>query len=687
MKEAQIPDRVSQISEKDFWDSLRIPREKKHAALLEQAIALGRDGNKEAAYAALAAYHRAALAREWREIREARLKMPSPAPKVLRDLLRLKINVWHGHLVQFERRIDWARPGLDLVGLHTLYWFNPALTAFIQTGDPRWRAFIIDILTQYDEAAHHPRLRRVLERYVFGFQSVWTKWPILLACYLAFIHADDLPLRTLEGLLKTFLSFGRALDWKMRDYQPACNLFAVTIPTLLQIARVLPEFAESSRWDRKAVRLTVEHARKGYFKDGGNRERIWGYGIMHLEALTRAYEAGRRYGGLGRHEHEIGRAVRQGCRWYAKTAGPSPHEWFPTYGDAGWGGWNCLKSIRDMAPFLPQAADGSFGVDRARSYLLKPSGFAVMRNGNRTESTHLNLNFGRFAGWHSHWDLLSMNLWSQGEPLLEELCRFGPYGNPLNTVFRAPESHNLTLIDGMIYDSREVEGRDVRWFSNDIVDYFSAYHRAYRYFVFGRQGLNVSPNIEAVVRRTILFVKNPGYVVVLDSVRDLNAPNFNHAISQYWHSPLPFQVLGPGRVRTQGKRACLLVYAQMEGLHRLDTGTDFEGAEMGRYRDTYARYSLRARRWMAVDHHPGILGFTTVLYPFTGKLPEIRVRSLPTSHSALWRTEAIEVTTPSGKDSIILNPELRKEFAWGGGAAACRAYVKLGNRRGEQRIP
>lgn len=681
-----LPRRVTQIGEQEFWSSLRVPGGPAHAPLA-RAIALGRKNQRAEAYAALAEYHRTALVREWREIRATRLKMPAPTHAALRDLWRLKINVWHGHIVQFDRRIDWARPDLDLVGLHTLHWLDPAVTAFIQTGAPRWRTFLLDILAQYDAVAHHPRWRRAVEPYVFEFQSVTSKWPILLACYLAFLHADDPPLRALACLMKTFLSFGRALDWKMKRYVPAYNLFAVSIPTLLAVARVFPEFAESSRWDRKAARLTMAHARHGYFADGGSRERIWGYGILHLEGLTRAYEVGLRYGGLGRYDREIRRAILRACRWYAKTVGPAPHEWFPTYGDAGWGGWNCLKTIRDLARFLPQAADGSFGVDRAKSYMLKPSGFAVMRNGSAPEATQINVNFGRFAGWHAHWDLLSMNLWSQGAPLLEELCRFGPYSNPLDTLFRAPESHNLTLIDGMVYDSRLVEGRDVQWFSNACVDYFSATHRAYRFFVYGRDASPVSPNIEALVRRTILFVKNPGYIVVLDAVRDLNSPYFNRAISQYWHAPFPFQVVGPDRVRTRGERACLLIFPRRAGLHRLDTGTDFAGAEVAHYGDAYARYSLRARRWMAVDHHAGILGFTTVLYPFTGCMPPVTVRALPIATDKLWKTEILDVSGPHGRDRIVLNPERLAGFGWRGKPFTTRAGVWLGGGRGGCVVP
>ncbi|MBI2438116.1 MAG: heparinase II/III family protein, partial [Lentisphaerae bacterium] len=356
---------------------------------------------------------------------------------------------------------------------------------------------------------------------------------------------------------------------------------------------------------------------------------------------------------------------------------------FPTYGDAGWGTHDRLPTIQAMAHCLPEfAKDPLLGVDRAKSYLLKSSGFAIMRNGNERKSSYVNISFGAFAGWHSHWDLLSLNFWSQGAPLLEELCRFGPYSNPLDQMFRAPESHNLMLIDGMIYDSRLVAGRDVQWFSNEMIDYFSAYHRAYRFFVYGRDASPVSPNIEAKVRRTIVLVKDPGYVVVLDSVENINAPNFNDAISQYWHSPRPFRVVGPGRVRTEGNQACLLVYGQTESLHRLDTGIDFAGKEIAHLGHGYERYNLRARRWLPLNHL-GISGFTTVLYPFTGRMPSVTLRSLPSTNGAPWKTEAIEVSGPHGRDRIVLNPECHKGFAVQGRPVTAQALAALGNRRGE----
>lgn len=680
-----FPKRVSDITDRDFWTSLRVPKNRSDTASLKEAIRLGLKGDSPSAWRMLAAYHRHSLGKEWQALRGAHLKSPPPDPAVLQDLLNHKITCWHTQVVQFDKKIDWVPatlPGDCLSGFNYFHWFRPAVTAFIQTGEPRHREFILDIMTQYYDAREHPLWHDVIKHWVFCFLGVHAKWQTMLTSYLALIHSGEVPEHTLEGFLKTFMGFGRAVDQKLGDYIPAYNALAVAMTSLLHIARVFPEFRESAGWDRKATRMVLEHARKGFFEDGGNRERVWGYGTMHLGSLTQAYEAGLRSGGLGRHDREILATIRRACQWYAKTAGPFPHCWFPTYGDAGWGSNDQLTPIRKMAHFLPEAADESFGVDRARSYLLKPSGFAILRNGNEPDSTHLSVNFGRFAGWHSHWDLLSMNLWSQGEALLEEQCRFGPYSNPLDTLFRAPESHNLMLIDGMIYDCREVAGQDVAWFSNDTVDYFSATHRAYRYFVYGREGLNVSPNIEALVRRTILFVKNPGYVVVMDSARDLNSETFNRAISQYWHSPFPFQPLGRDRARTQGEKACLLVHTQPESLHRLDASVDFAGAEVAHLGHAYERHCLRARRWMPLGHK-GIMGFTTILYPFTGGLPQISVKPLATEGGAAWVTEALQISTPVGEDVIMLNPEKRKGFVCNGQKITGRGSVRLGDHRGE----
>lgn len=680
-----VPDNVVTITEKDFWSSLRVPRGCARPDLLRGAIRLGLAGRRDAAYGALAAYHREALADEWARVRSAAASGPAPAEGVLRDLLRRKVTAWHTQVIQFGREIDWIPASLahdSVHGFNYLHWLRPAVTAFIRTGEPRYRAFLIDILTQRAQALHRPEWKDQMPWLTFSALQVHAKWAVMWPSYLALIHSGEVPTETAEGLLKLFLGFGRATAAAFKAYVPANNAFCAANTDFLHLALVLPEFRESAAWRRKATGFLREHARRGFYADGGNRERVWGYGVMHLQALTDGYRTAARHGGLGRADAEILGAIRRGAAWYVQSITPEPWNAFPTYGDAGWSKGDRLESIARLVEGIPGVADPRTDPRRARSALLGSSGFAILRNGSDARSTYANLNVGEFGGWHSHWDLLSMNVWAHGEPLLEELCRFGPYGTPLDVLFRAPESHNQVLIDGMVYDNQRVKGEDVAWHSDARIDYVSAYHRAYRYYCFGQKDdRGITPNIEAVVRRTIVLVKDPGYLVVMDAVSNLNSPSFTRAVSQHWHSPAPFRVAGPGVVRVEGRAGCLLAFAHPEGLQRFDTGVDFTAQEASHLGYAYDRYSLRVRRWMPLDYR-GNVGFLTVIYPFRGRAPALRVRALAVRGGAWWQADAVEVTGPSGRDVIALNPERRKGVALGRQPVRGRAWIRLGRGRG-----
>ena len=679
MARPPYPKRITHISDRDFWAHMRVcaKRARGDVSILREAIKLADAGKYPAAWQRLVEYHRSSLAAEWDLRREEALAAKPVSVQHMKDMLNHKIRAW-SHVVQFGKKIDWAHPGVS-GEFHYLSWFRPAVTAFIQTQDASYREFLEDILTQYGEVHTHPLFDTKVAGAVYGGLLIAGKWPQLMGAYMALINTGDISTKTASGMLRMFMGFGRALtmgDSKNFDLQS--NGSAVANASLLHMSLVQPEYAESAKWMRRAERFIIQKAKKGFFSDGGNFERVWGYGVMHLEGLTAPYKLLERYGMQSKSDEVVIETIRRVYDWYAKTTGPPPERWFPTYGDAGVG--------NTMDNRFPEKSGGALGearrspnVDRTKSYLLPVSGFAIMRNGDESGSTYANINFGSHGGWHSHQDLLSMNVWSQGKMLLEEACRFGTYANPWDTVVRAPEYHNLMLIDGMIYDCLNVTGQDVAWHSDDTIDYFSATQRAYRYFVYGREHSGISPNIEGLIRRTVVLVKDPGYLVVLDSVQDISHSGFNRVISQYWHSPFPFKVMGPNAARTQGRQACLVVYGHTDGLHRMETSVDFAGEEDG---CSYNRYRLRARRWMPVDylHTPG---FATVIYPFTGKMPEIKVEPLKTAGGAPWRTEALRITTPAGRDTIILNPEKLTEFTYRGKSISARARVNLGKKRGE----
>jgi len=685
VKTPPLDECIWSISDEDLWSSIRLLRGREGTQHLAAAVRLGKAGRRERAYAELVAWHRVSLAPEWERIRPAAQKAALPAAQALSDLLKHKITCWHHQVVQFGKKIDWGTDRLardSLHGFHYFGWFHPAINAFVQTGEERYRQFLMDIVTQYYfDARRDPQWNATIRNVVYSVLGIAGKLPAILGAYLALIHTGELPTRTAEAFAKLFLSFGRALDVQLGRFVVS-NHHAAGCNAALRLARLFPEFRESAGWDRTAVRGFYRQITDGFYPDGFHKERVWGYGYFTLSSIATAYQTAQNYGGLGRYDRPFLKAIRRGYRYYAATLGPK--YMMPSNGDCAppHDASNLLKAGQR---FFPKGTDLNLGVDRTRSYCFRDSGFAVLRSGDEPTSSYVNINFGEFGGWHSHQDLLSMNFWSQGVPLLEEVSRFGPYCNPLDVWFRAPEAHNLLLIDGMVCNCHKVRGEDVAWFSSEQVDYFSAYHRAYHYFVFGPED-RISPNINAKVRRTVVMVKDPGYVLVLDSVTDMSAPDFGRAITQMWHSPGQFQILGRDRARTAGREACFLVFPRREGLIKLEPGVDFLKTESAHLGASYDRYNLRARRWMPLAHH-GISGFTTLLYPFTGRMPEVSVQPLPCEGGGLWKTEAIQIAAPGRKDTIILNPERVKGFRAAGQRVACRARIKLGDRRETIVIP
>jgi hypothetical protein len=189
-----------------------------------------------------------------------------------------------------------------------------------------------------------------------------------------------------------------------------------------------------------------------------------------------------------------------------------------------------------------------------------------------------------------------------------------------------------------------------------------------------------------IVRRTVLFVKDPGYLLVLDSVRDEESDRFNRASSLWWHSPQTFRPLGPGLARTDGRQACLLAWAYPESIRRVEIGDDFHPEDLQEpHRPAHESWhSLRLRAWMETSYD-GCLGFASLLFPFTSVPPTVSIRPLPLAGGVRYRAEAFEVATPAGRDLFVLNPERLPGVAFGK-RAITRAMVELGNRRGQFNI-
>lgn len=626
MGHADDPKYLVDIEEDEFWRSLHAPA---GAGPLATAIDLGLDGRTDEAYAALAEFHLTSLA----EGREQAEKADLPSPEELAELTSQPLE-------ELER-LGAAASAAHRVALHML-----------STGDDGPRKFLAALLT----ACYPRRNEVVISRYPFGSQlGSYNHFQLLWHSYLALLATGGIEPTTAAKTLKLVLAIGRALHRQAERYI-VHNIFTAGSYGLFFIARTMSEFKEAEDWDERAVAHMLTDFERSFFSDGGHAERNWGYGAHTLGRLTRVYQHALKTGGLHGGEEEFAEGLRRGYRFFARSLGPK--DLCPGFGDEGLRPMGYVLDKALASGVFPEGETRDLGVDRSRSELMEGTGIAVMRNGSGDDDVYANVTYGDFAGWHSHQDLLSMNLWGGGEVLLEEVPRFGPYEHPLDLLWRGPGAHSQLLVDGFFYDCRPLVGEAVCWHSDERFDFFSACHRAYR---------SVPPNEhrhhllsdDLVVRRTIVFVKDPGYALVLDSVAREDGASFNRATSCWWHSPHGFEALGPGRARTSGTNACLLLSARPDTVRQVEIAPDFrpEDSTTGTHAPMYDQWhSLRMRTWMPVGFE-GRLGFATLLFPFRGPVPDVAVTVRPEDGGVAFQNETYEIQTPRGCDVIALNPE------------------------------
>ncbi|MHB0935574.1 MAG: heparinase II/III family protein [Armatimonadota bacterium] len=520
-----LPASIIDITENAFWRGVRAPG-RGHVEL-KRAIAHGNAGASEDAYAALADYHRTSLADVWAEQCKA-WEAAGPVDEAeIADLLRNRIRGWHATVVDFGETIDWntrAFGSSGLYGFHYMGWVTPAVRQYALTGDERVGAWLARTIRGAFDARHgiEPALGMHPIYYELGARAKLLTMP---QAYLALINRGGATPECCEAVLKLILGCARSLQALQQGYRHG-NWQIAGCGALIQAASWFPEFAESKAWLETGVRGQREHLEQDFFADGCHGERCFGYMHMSVSSIAGPYQAARRIGGYGKEEDAFFRArLRRSYRWLAKALGPKGLH--PAVGDCHFGA--APGMLDDGRPFFPKDADQWLGVDRGQSYFFKPSGFAAMRNGAGDEACYLFHTFGPWSGWHSHLDTTSLSLYAHGEPLLEEVGRFESYDNPRSHAFRAPECHNMVSVEGAHFDNTDAKwraGQRPAWLSTPEIDFLTVRHQAYRHHGLEPQSSNIT------VRRTTVFVKDPGYALVFDTAIPEDTPNPEFALAQ-----------------------------------------------------------------------------------------------------------------------------------------------------------
>jgi len=449
------------------------------------------------------------------------------------EMLRNVIRPWgdvvqdHGDRVDFNREVGQS----GKYGFHYWMWSRPLLMAYVLTGNDaymrkfdelfnRWydqRNSITGSIPKFDVVYYELGLGIRNRTFIEDFLLRWKG------------RSPDTDVR----MLKTVLAAGRWLyeleRWE--GYRPG-NWQVHGSYMLVQIALVFPEFRESARWLELGLERLRAHIREDFFPDGGHSERSpRNYTLAtYLNYRNLVYLLGA-YGRAPGVRREIRASLGRTIDWWLAMITPTGE--IPAINDSQRGLFP-VAVLRDGAALFdrPDALGvlhNLFG-ERTPGHLVLPpftsrhmpaSGFTVMRTDWTPGALYLTVNYGPAAGFHTHRDMLDVEIYACGRPLAVDAGLGLTYDDTLyETWYRSSRAHNMVTVNDSSIEREGTVGEHVRWGSTPLLDFFSGTHRGYRRF-----GITI--------RRQIAFVK-PSYWFFLD---DAVCKRGGDTLSWYLHTP------------------------------------------------------------------------------------------------------------------------------------------------------
>ena len=459
-------------------------------------------------------------------------------------ILRNAIRTWGDTVLQFGEKVDFNRETgqSGKYGFHYWYWCRPLLMAWLLSGDDRYPAKFENLFNTWYEQRNSithwfPDLDVVYYELGLGVRN-----RTFIEFYLQ--RQKSWSLQTHTRMLKTILAAGRWLyeleRWE--GYRPG-NWQIHGSYMLSQIAMVFPEFRESHEWLRMGLLRMSQHLDQDFFADGGHSERCpRNYSLAtylsfrNLAYLLDAY-------GINRDlSLRIRASMGKTIDWWLAMLTPTGE--VPAINDSHRGLFP-TRILKDgsrifdkpdvngiLQHLLHEPVGANAPLPPFISRHMPASGFSIMRSDWTPQALYLSVNYGPAAGFHTHFDLLDVELYAYGKPLAVDAGLGLTYDDPLyEPWYRSSRSHNMVVVNDSNIARDNNQGENVHWGSTGSLDYFSGEHHGYARF-----GVRE--------RRQIAFVK-PSYWFMLD---DLECNRSGDTLSWYFHSPTPLQPSGDGFV-------------------------------------------------------------------------------------------------------------------------------------------
>ena len=570
-----------------------------------------------------------------------------------RELRRNIIRPWGEYVVDFGKQVDFNREvgQSGKYGFHYWWFSRPLLMAYLLTKDTVYLDKFEELFQQWYQQRNaitrgFPELDVVYYELGLGVRN-----RIFIEYYL--LPYNNRSVESHRNMLKTILGAGRWLYELQRweGYRPG-NWQVHGSYMLAQLALVFPEFRESNAWLSIALQRLKEHMEQDFFEDGGHSERaprnytLATYmAFRNLYYLLTAYHAGDDVAG------EIRKRMGNTIDWWITMIAPTGE--IPALNDSQRGLFPTFV-LQDGAeffrkPYMYGVLKNLYSMNQNNSSVTLPSwtsrhmpasGFTVMRTDWTPLALYMNLSYGKFAGFHTHDDMLSFEIYGYGKALAVDAGLGLTYDDPLYIPwYQSSRAHNMVVVNDRNIERKETEGKNLVWSSGTMLDYFSGEHDGYK-----TMGIHV--------RRRIAFVK-PSYWVVVDQ---MNCENAGDTLSWYFHSPTNLIPHGTGYQSSESP-GILVLPANTSISSRTGTG-------MAASTRDFTPGKTEQIDWIAFDkistsgsgNH-----FAVLLYPFKEKPQSMTFTAISDGHfrlSSSSATDDLYYLTSSFKDDEIATDAL-----------------------------
>ncbi|MGA9363577.1 MAG: alginate lyase family protein [Bacteroidota bacterium] len=573
------------------------------------------------------------LLKTYDEIRSYADVNPEERDSILRAadrLVRHEIRTWgdvvldFGQVVNFDKEIGKS----GKYGFHYWIWARPLTTAYVLTGDQRYLEEFDNLFNRWHEQ-RNDITRSIAELDVVYYElGLGIRNRVFIEhCFLPYEGRTS---RTHERMLKTILGAARWLyELEKWEGYRAGNWQIVGSYMLAQIAVVFPEFKESAEWLHMGLQRLEEHMEQDFFEDGGHSERApRNYTLLtylsyrNLYYLLKAYKV--REDLEGRIRESMGRTID----WWIAMLAPTGE--VPAINDSHRGLFP-VGILQDGAEFyrkrevygvlknlLNAAVTDPAPLPLFTSRHMPSSGFTVMRSDWTRDALYMNINYGKFAGFHTHNDLLDFEVYACGKALAVDAGIGLTYDDPLYIPwYQSSKAHNMVVVNDANLVRKDIEGENIVWSSTNGLDFFAGEHRGYAV-------LGVSH------RRQIVFVK-PRYWVVMDQ---LKCEEDGSTLSWYFHSPTELIPSDLG-FRSSASPGVVVLPANTSLIAR--TGKGFAAST-----DDLTPGKSQEINWIAFDQASSAGAtrqFPILLYPFKNEVPSIFFSKVSSEHYMLKTSE------------------------------------------------